>query len=647
MRESANGLAGKILHVNLTTGSVTTEPTVRYAAKFLGGRGINSWLLYQQVKPWVTPLEPANRLIIGTGALVGTLAPSAGRHNIDAKSPMTGGIGSSNSGGHFSAELKFAGYDHIVIAGRARKPVYLWLDDDRVQIRDASGIWGKRVSETNDLIKQELGIADIQILCIGPAGENLVRAACIITNRARAAARCGLGAVMGAKQLKAIAVRGSGAIRVAQPTRFMSEVAKAWEKLRQSSSAQRRRQWGTLFAATVSNNASLFPVRNFEDDYLKPESLAKISPQVFRQKYEVGRLGYSFCPVSCSHLYHIPDGLYTGLTAEGIECNDLWNFGGRLAIDYPPAIIKAHHLCSEYGLDQDNASGAIAWAMECYQRGILTRQDTDGLQLEWGNHEVVMELLRRIAYREGIGDILAEGAKRAAEIIGGGSDQFAVHLKGQDSIESMRAAKGWALGCVVSPRGGGHTRGANLIELYHDRLTRDFCRKAFGIPQVGNMLDYENKANLVVYFERLQAICDCLGICLLCSYWGGPDQLGPDDFASLYSAATGQELSASELLSTGERIHNVEKAFNVLHAGFARRDDYPPQRFMEEPVKSGPAKGELLVKKMWDKMLDEYYQLHGWDIETGWQSRRQLKTLSLTEVADDLEQAGKLAPNRI
>ena len=642
MEERLYSFAGKILYVNLTTGKISTEPTARYAEKFLGGRGIDNWILYKQVKPWVSPLDPANKLIVGSGALVGTLAPCAARHSVDAKSPMTGGVGSGNSCGHFSAELKFAGYDHIVFEGRARKPVYLWINDSQVQIVDASHMWGMTVGETTAFIKGERGKEDIQVLCIGPAGENLVRCACIVTNRARAVGRCGLGAVMGTKNLKAVAVLGSGMIQVAHPDRFMEEVDKAWEKLGKSQSTERRRSWGTLWAGPALNDVGLFPVKNFQDDYMEPKDIGKIHPEIYKEKYEIGRLGYSSCPVSCSHVYHIEDGPYAGLTCEGFESNDLWNFGGRLAIDYAPAIIKAHYLCNEYGLDQDNAAGSIAWAFECYQRGILTTHDTDGLKLEWGDHRVVMELLRRMAYREGIGDILAEGSQRASEIIGRGSETFAIHVKGQDSMEPMRASKGWALGCTVSTRGGGHTRGANLVELYQG-LPREFYEKTWGISEAGDMLSYENKAKPVVYYERLQAVLDSLGICLLCSNWGGADQLSPDDLAGLYSAATGRELSGNELMMIGERIHNIEKAFNVLHAGFGRQDDYPPRRFMDEPIKSGPAQGELLLRDEWDKMLDEYYEIHGWDKETGWQSRRQLEELALKEVADDLERAGRIS----
>ena len=430
MGEKVFSFGGKVLRVNLTTGQIWTEPTGRYAQNFLGGRGVDNWILYDEVKPWVAPTDPASRLIFGTGVLVGTLVPTACRHSIDAKSPMTNGVGSANSCGHLSAELKYAGYDHIVFQGRARSPVYLWINDDQVKILDASHIWGKTTGETDNIVKEELRDDEIQIACIGPAGENLVRSACVITNRARAAARCGLGAVMGSKNLKAVAVRGSGAVEVAYPERFMKIVNEAWERVIICPSTTLYRTWGTFINPEFYNETGHLPVRNFQDEYLSADIIKQVAPELFKREYEVRRLGYTACPIACSHFYRVTDGPYAGLACEGFETNDTLNFIAKLEISNPTAIIKLHSLCSEYGLDQDNASGAIAWAFECYQRGILTEADTDGLKLRWGDYGVVAELLKRIAYREGLGDILAEGAKRASEVIGKGSEEFAIHIKG-------------------------------------------------------------------------------------------------------------------------------------------------------------------------------------------------------------------------
>jgi aldehyde:ferredoxin oxidoreductase len=632
---------GRILHVDLTSARTWTEPTEEYSAKFIGGRGIDVWLLYKEVKPWVTPFDPANRVIFGSGALTGTMAPCATRFSVEAKSPVTGATGSGNSCGFFGQELRLSGYDHIVIEGKARVPVYLKITNDAVMLRDASHLWGKTTRETDRSIKEELGDRRVQAACIGPSGENLVKTACVITNGARAVGKCGLGAVMGAKNLKAVAVRGTGPIEAAQPDRFMDEVDRALEKLKRSDRAESLRKWGTYGRPVPLNESCLFPVRNFQDDHWDPDKISKVLPEIYQRQHEAGRRGYLSCPLYCSHLYRIEEGPYAGLCCEGFEFNTVWNFMSRLDIDYVPAVIKLHSLCNEYGLDQDGASCAIAWAFECFERGILTERQTDGLKLRWGDHEVVAELLRKIAWREGIGSLLAEGSMRASELVGMGSERYATHLKGQDSMEAMRSARGWALGCCVSTRGGGHTRGANLVELAHETISAEVARKTWGIPKVAEPSSCEGKAQLVAYYERIQAIVDSLGLCLFTSTWWSPELLGPEDYARLYSAATGREIDGEELMLAGERIHNVEKAFNVIHAGFCRQDDTPPRRFMEEPIRSGPARGQVLKKEEWDRMLDEYYELHGWEKTSGWQRRSQLERLGLEEVADDLERAGK------
>lgn len=637
----ASSIAGRILRVNLSTGRVWTEETLPYVRNYIGGRGINARILFDEVKPGISAFDPANRLILGTGPLVGTLAPCACRHNVDAKSPMTEGIGSGNSCGHFSAELKYAGFDHVVIQGRARSPVYLRIEDGRCDLRDASHLWGGTTGETDDRIKEDEGDETVQVASIGPAGENLVRSACLIANRARAAARCGLGAVMGSKNLKAFVVRGSNGVGAAHPRSFMEQVKEAWNKTRTSPTVAPYREWGTFRTPEVFNTLGHLPVRNFQDEFLDQGVLEGVDPARCRREYEVRRLGYTSCPVSCSHFYRVEKGPLAGLVCEGIETNDVLNFVSKLEIKDLAGVIQLHHLCSEYGLDQDNVSGAVAWAFECYQRGILGEEETDGLRLQWGDQEVVGELLRKTAWREGIGDLLAEGSKRAADVIGKGSGAFAIHIKGQDSIEALRGSgRAWALGCVVSTRGGTHTRGANLVEMRD--YPEEVYQRVWGVPKLNGPLAYEYKPHLVSYYEQLRAVNDSLGICNFVGNDVDPDLMGPDRLAGLFQAATGIRMTGEELMTVGRRIHNIEKAFNVLHAGYGRKDDYPPRRFVEEPVASGPRKGERLPIEAWDAMLDEYYELNGWDRETGLQTRECLESLGLQEIADRLEAAGRI-----
>ena len=611
-------LGGEMLRVNLTLGKVSKEPTFKFAKKFLGGRGINWWRLYNDIKPNVTPFEPENEIIFGSGLLVGTLAPCAARLSVDSKNPFSGGIASSNSGGHFAAELKFSGYDQVIFQGRSRKPVYLWIDDSQIELRDASNLWGCTTCEADERIKEEVGDKEVNVAAIGPAGEKLVRMACIIANRERAAGKCGLGAVMGSKNLKAVAVRGTGSIEVNDPDRFIEAVDNSWERIKHSDIYEPMKKFGTF--GIDYQDGYLGPVKNYQDEYLDKKFMRKINSEILHSDYEAGAFSCFVCPLHCSHFYKVKEGSYKG-TCEKLEAQTISNFGTNLYIDYPPALIKAVSLCNEYGLDMD-VSSEIGWAFECYQRGILTEKDTDGLELKWGNHEVVMKLLRKIAYREGFGNILAEGVMRASQNIGRGSEKYASYIKGMGNRETMRASKGWALGIAVALRGGGHTSAGPFME---------------PSPTL-----YEDKPELVVYCERLHAVLDSLGICLYCGVCNGPNLLNPEEktslidlktCADLVSAATGWNITKEQLLLIGEQILNVGKAFNVIHAKLNRRDDYPPKRLMKEPIKSGPQKGERLEKVKWDKMLDRYYELHGWDVKTGLPTKKGLMEIGLLNIA--------------
>lgn len=639
MVETAYAYAGKILRVDLSNGKTSIEPTSKYSKKFLGGRGINQWILLKETGPDTSPLDPACPILFGAGVLIGTATLGACRYTVDSRNYLTGGVGSANSGGHFGPELKFAGYDNVIITGRSREPCYLWIDDDSVEIRSASHLWGNTTWETDDRIREELNDDDIQLATIGPAGENLVRGACIINNGARAAGRCGLGSVMGAKRLKAIAVRGTGNITVAEPRRFMELVEKLAEKIKNDPFLKRNLffKYGTMTVSQHDNdNWSGCPVRNFQDGYWEKGKDIRCEDLV--EKFSERNLGCFGCSVCCSHWLSISTGEFKGVSGEGFETNTINNFGYKLNIDNWPAIIKAHMLCSQYGLDVDNTAGPIAWAMECYQRGILTKEDLDGLELEWGNYEAVFELIKKIAMREGIGNLLAEGAKRASDRIGRGSQRYAMHIKGQDLYETLRHRKGWALGVIVSPRGGGHLRGAPAFE---GNVSPEDAESYYGVRTAADRRAYEGKAKLVTWMENFKAVLDSVGICALLSWWKSPHLIGPTDIAELLEAATGKRIDVHKLMRMGERIHNIEKAINV-RAGMTRKDDRPPDRFFEEPIKSGPGKGDILERDKFEKMLDEYYELRGWDKETGLPTRDKLEDVGLKEVADELERYGKL-----
>lgn len=630
---------GRILYVNLHNSKIRSIPARDYSKRFIGGRGINTWLLHENTPLHTYPYDPTNPLVVGAGLLTGTLVPTACRISIDSMNPFTGGVGSSNVGGHFATMLKLAGYSHIILLGRSRTPSYIYINDQQVTVRDARHLWGLTTWETEDRLADELGEDGARFLSIGPAGENLAKNAAVVVDKSRAAGRCGTASILGSKNIKAIAVRGTGSLEVPNSEGILSVIEEMWMKIQQCEGLKEMGKHGTTAMTPVLNEIGAMPQRNFQDAYMDPEKLKRITGENL-YKYIVSDLACASCPIHCSHFFCVEEGPYAGTACEGIEGNILWDFGSRLEIDDAGAIIKAHELCSRLGLCIDNASCAIAWAFECYQRGIIDQKDTDGLRLEWGNSEAALALLEKIAYREGLGDMLAEGGLRAAEILGRGSEKYVVQIKGQDNMDPLTVPKGFALGVVVSPRGGGHTRGSPEWDFIP--LPKETGMKIWGVSTTDQPTAYEGKAKLVTYYEKVHAICDSLGICFFSSIWTSVDLLNPEDLASLYSAATGWATTAEDMMRMGSRVHHLEKTYNIIHANFSRSHDYPPQRLMEEPIKSGPQKGHRLMRSDWDKLLDEYYTLNGWDIKTSWPTEASLEELDLGEIAQKLAHMGRL-----
>lgn len=634
--------SGKILRVDLGSRSFTQEPTIKYAREWLGGSGLAQWILYNEVKPWATPYSPANRLIFNAGPLVGTLAPGASRISADSRSPMTLGVGSSNADGFFGLQLKCAGYDHIIIQGKSRSPVYLWIDDSHLELRDASHLWGMTTWETADAIRDELGDQEeIYTVSIGPAGENLVRGACIIQHKGRAMGRCGLGGVMGSKNLKAIAARGTGNVKVAEPQRFMEIVLKLRERFLESRGSRLYEDIGITGILPAKQELCGVPYRNFQSVQLPEDHLEKLDQEKFLKRFLVRVQGYPACPSPCSRHLRIDEGNYAGLETEGYWFEQLVNFCGKLSVQDPAFAPKMNAYCNQLGLDIDLPSGAIGWAMECFEKGILSEKDTDGLKLEWGDAEVILELTRKIAYREGFGAILAEGCAKAAELLGRGSGYYAMHVKGQDLYEVMRSAIGWGLGSCVSTRGGGHTTSAPLCETIA-AIDKDKAVEIFGATTANEPLVYEGKAKIVYYFERLHRLCNSLGICHFTTTWLDPALQGFPELAELYTAATGWETTEEQLLRITSRILNVEKAFNLRHTAFGRKDDYPPPRVLTEPIPTGQFSGFHPTRDGWDRLLDDYYEINRWDKTTSYPTRAALEGLDLEQVANDLDSIGKL-----
>jgi aldehyde:ferredoxin oxidoreductase len=632
--------AGKILRVNLTSGEISTEPTLKYAKEWLGASGMAIKILYDELRSWVTPYEPTNKLIFSAGALVGTTAPGACKSNMSTLGPVTGGWASSCSDSYAGGQLKYAGYDSIVIEGRAHSPVYLWVHDELVEIRDASHLWGRTTWETLDMIREELRDADLHAVSIGPAGENLVRGACITQDKGRAFGRCGTGAVMGSKNLKAIVAKGSGAVRVAEPELFMETASKIREMFKESRTLEGMRRYGTLGGLAKKQKICGISYKNFQECVLPDDMAQAIDPRKTIDTYEVARQSFPGCAFGCGRHLHITEGPYAGLKTEAPQMETMGTIQGRLAIREPTFMFKAHAYCNQMGLDVDAAGGPIGWAMECYQRGIIDERDTDGLKLNWGDADVVLELMRKISYREGFGNILAEGSARAAEIIGRGSEYYAMHIKGQDLYEPCRGALAWCLGATTSTRGGGHTTGAVADANPDPDVEKG--RLIFGVDNPYNPLEYKGRAKMVTYMETVHRVNNCLGICHMNTIHWDLEHLDLPHLAELYSAATGWETSVEDLNRMAMRQLNLEKAFNLRYTDFDRKDDLPTPRDLSEPIPTGDLAGWKMDEEEYNRMLDEYYDLHGWDSETSFPTRKTLVDLGLENVADDLEKLGKL-----
>lgn len=637
--EESFGWVGKTLRVDLSDLTTTVQSTDQYLDGMIGGRGIGQSVLINELEPHLDAFSPGNKVVLGAGPLVGTMAPASSRMSIETKNPLTGGLCSSNFGGHFAPEMKYAGFDSVIIEGAASDTCILVIQDGEARIEHSPKLSGVTTWEAEEAIHDMLGSTDWRVAAIGPAGENLVRGACIIGERGRAGGRGGSGAVLGSKKLKAIAIRGTGSVNVAHGDRFMKKVDECWAKVDQSDQVARFREGGTHFVSGAggSHGQRSQAVRNYQDEHWPWEKSKKIQEPVFRKDFEVRRLACFNCPIYCSHFYHVADGPYAGVACEGLQTNTVRAFGSNLDIDLPNAILAAQAATSQLGIDVDMAAASIAWAFEIFERGILTPEDTGGLELHWGNHEVVLELLHQIAHRQGLGALLAEGVRRASKKLGRGSELYAMHVKGADLNEQgMRWNKAWAFGIVTSSRGGGHLDGAPQTGFWG--INPEESQARFGVPTAGKPLLYEENAPVVVWYENYKAAIDSLGMCYFTSCWEDLELLGPEDYAELFTSATGIDMTCDDLQLAGRQIQNVAKAFNTLHGGFTRKDDFPPRRLMEEPARSGEFRGEKIDAEQWERMLDAYYQAHEWDIASGLQTKQTLRTLNLESVAEKLGQ---------
>ena len=628
------GWAGTVLNVDLTEGRIEKEPLdPDFARKYLGASGFNSIKLFESVKPETDSLSPDNVIMFGAGPLSGTIFPGSNRLTITALSPWTEIFGDSNSGGFFAPELKFAGYDQIVVRGKAQKPVYLWIENDEVELRDASHLWGRSTWETGDLIREELADPDIQVICIGQAGENLVRFASVIYPKVgRAFGRCGMGTVMGSKNLKAIAVRGTKGVAVARTDEFLEVCREVREHVIKTNAMYPwLHDYGTSGLTDVIAPSGAIGVRNYQNN-LFPNWKA-ISGETLKKEFGIAMKACTACFVACKPYYRVTSGEFAGIDSGGIEFA-LTGSGFRWGIDNLPALLKMYDLFNQYGLDIHGTRNLVAWAMECYQRGILTKEDFDGTPLSFGDYNSVLEMIPKIAKREGFGNILAEGDKRVAELVGRGSEKYLYHIKGASFVpEDPRTDKILGFAALTSSRGACHLK-SSCYNMWFFLMDSDIGKELAKDPEILDMRSAKGTGMAVKWFEDAAAIHHASGACVFVT--GGSPRL----LARALSSATGVDFSAEELLEIGERIYNLDKAFNS-RLGLTREDDNysVPDKFIKEPIKEGAFKGQLLER---DIMLDDYYKTRGWDLQTGLQTREKLEGLGLKDIADELEKSNAI-----
>jgi aldehyde:ferredoxin oxidoreductase len=607
----------KIAYINLGKEKIETASIpIEWRRKFLGGRGLDAYLLYKNVPRGCDPLGPDNAAIISAGLLVGTLASASARTHVMAKSPLTNLLGSANMGGFFAPEMRWAGFDHLVIKGRAENPVYLYIHDGEIEIRDAGKVWGKGVYETQDIIRKELGDEETQILCIGQAGENLVRFANVMTGRKNAAGRTGMGAVLGSKNLKAIACRGTMDVVIKNPEEALEYNKEVIDQVISTKVSQIMQRWGTAFIYGVTNTTGLIRTRNFQYNQL-PDSEDIECENLDR--YSIGLDGCFGCQVHCRHRYVIKEGPYAGTYAQGPEYTSQGAFGTEVGCRSMNTVLVGNHLVNDYGMDTLETGSMIAWAMELKEKGIIKDEDTGGLKLDWGNDETVIEMVKRIAYREGLGDVLAEGPLRAVEKLGTESLKYLIHVKGMSNLHSdERPTPALALNIAVSSRGADHLRGRPAIDLYN--LPMEVLDKLYRNPDgykgvlTNDYSLYEGKPRMVMWQEMIYMAVDCLGICKYHTVFLSPNHPAFGEFAKLIRVNTGLEFTEKEIWDVANRCYTIERLYN-LREGMTRKDDWLPDRYFDESTKLGlpVARGKSIDRTKFKAMIDEYYALHEWD----------------------------------
>ncbi len=621
-----DGYAGTILTVNLSNGKVTKEPLRDDLVRdYIGGEGFGTRLLWERVKPGIDPLSPENVLILSTTAFSGSVFPPGSRTILNYKSPLTGGYGQNGMGGSFAPHLKFAGYDVLVVEGKADKPVYIFIDNEDVEIRDATHLWGKLGGETDTLLEDEIGDTNIEIIRIGPPGENLNRLACMTAGYNRAFGKGGNGAVAGSKNLKAIVVRGRGSIPAHDPAHLKDVGTKVFQNCKQGVGAMVLDSQIHFLSAPYAMTMGI-PSRHFQQaDW---ERWANLYWDPIRDQLYTGEDYYCWsCPVKSGKVLSPKKGPYQGHKVDA-KVEAVWSWGYNLLIDDLDVLCEIFYRCAQNGVDINGSAEWAGWLAECQERGILTPKDCGGLEVKFGDGESCLRLLDAIFAREGFGDILAEGPKIAAEKVGKGTEKYVMHSKGSPlEAEEFRADKALLLGTATQERGGSVNKNWTYAVTYGNYLQSDVT----GLTEKPDPLEEKGIAKWFKPFkEAVPGILNTMGGCVILWWMGG---FSCSDCLEGYKCLTGRDVSMKEGLKVGERTINLARAFNARE-GIGRKDDTMPERILTEPVKGGPTDGARVED--FDAMLDEYYTECGWDVEAGWPTRAKLEELGLKDAADQL-----------
>ncbi len=612
---SVPGYGGKILRVDLSTGEIKTEEvTPEFAEEYLGGRGFAAKLLYDSVKKGTEPLSPENKVIMATGPLSGALCLANSKTTFATKSPLTRGYGDSNVGGHLAAEMKYAGHDAIVIGGKAEKPSYLFIDGDRVEIRDAAKYWGKGSTEAERMLKDDLG-EEFQIAVIGPAGENQVHFACIGHDFGRQAGRTGIGAVLGSKNIKAVAIRGEKPIALADQEAMTKKTKETLEWCFKQPALETWQKYGTPSVTVWANEIGALPYKNFKHEHM--EDVSGLKEEVMRQKIVVHDKACKNCPMACGKYSHSKkEGKYN-VFVEGPEYETIALCGSNCGFGDIQDVAYLNYLCDELGVDTISTGGVIAFAIECFEKGIITKEDTEGRELKFGDVETFEYLVQKIAQKEGIGKVLADGVRLASQKFGKGSEDFAIQVKGLEwSGYGSRHAPSMMLGYLTCDVGAHHNRAWAIT---------------WDIEKGREML--EGKAERVIFLQHARPMFDMLGACRLLWVELG---LPLEHYPEMLKTITGFDFTLDDLYKISERVWNLTRAFSIREIeGFGRAYDAPPARFIKEVIPADPTHGKQITKKKINQLLSKYYKLRGWT-RSGIPTKKKLKELGLEFVITDI-----------